>query len=118
MTMKRLQVLGIALLFIVAATAAFAESWPTRPIRAIVPLSAGSATDVVARAVLEQVSAQIGQPIVIENRTGAGNTIAMALVAKSDPDGYTILINSSAHTMKLRSVFPKLSFDTAQDFAA
>jgi tripartite-type tricarboxylate transporter receptor subunit TctC len=99
-----------------AASAQGAPSnWPTKTIRAIVPLSAGSATDVVARTVLEQVSRQLGQPIIVENRTGAANTIAMNLVAKSDPDGYTILINSAAHTMKQKSIYPNLTFDTARD---
>jgi tripartite-type tricarboxylate transporter receptor subunit TctC len=65
--------------------------------------------------VLEQVSRQLGQSIVIENRTGAGNTIAMNLVAKADPDGYTILVNSAAHTMKQKTIYPGLAFDTARD---
>jgi tripartite-type tricarboxylate transporter receptor subunit TctC len=78
---------------------AWAQSWPSKPIRVIVPLTAGSATDVMARLVLEQVSAQLGQPIVVENRPGAGNTIGMGAVAKAEPDGYTILANSSTHTV-------------------
>jgi tripartite-type tricarboxylate transporter receptor subunit TctC len=76
-----------------------APTWPAKPIRVIVPLTPGSATDVMARVVMDQVSAQVGQPIVIENRPGAGNTIGMGAVAKSDPDGYTILANSSTHTV-------------------
>jgi tripartite-type tricarboxylate transporter receptor subunit TctC len=76
-----------------------AQSWPSKPIRVIVPLTAGSATDVMARLVLEQVSAQLGQPIIVENRPGAGNTIGMGAVAKAEPDGYTILANSSTHTV-------------------
>jgi tripartite-type tricarboxylate transporter receptor subunit TctC len=76
-----------------------AQSWPSKPIRLIVPLTAGSATDVMARLVTEQVSGQLGQPIVVENRPGAGNTIGMSAVAKAEPDGYTILANSSTHTV-------------------
>jgi tripartite-type tricarboxylate transporter receptor subunit TctC len=76
-----------------------AQGWPVKPIRLIVPLTPGSATDLMARLVMEQVSAQIGQPIIVENRPGAGNTIGMGAVAKSDPDGYTILANSSTHTV-------------------
>jgi tripartite-type tricarboxylate transporter receptor subunit TctC len=76
-----------------------AQSWPSKPIRLIVPLTAGSATDVMARLVMEQVSGQLGQPIVVENRPGAGNTIGMSAVAKAEPDGYTILANSSTHTV-------------------
>src|SRR5262245_7465889 len=78
---------------------AFSQVWPSKPIRAIVPLTPGAATDIMARAVLEQVSQQLGQPIIVENRPGAGNTIGMAAVAKADPDGYTILVNSSTHTV-------------------
>ena len=79
--------------------ACLGASWPTKPIRVVVPLTAGGATDVMARIVLEQVSPQLGQPIVVENRPGAGNTIGMAAVAKAEPDGYTILANSSTHTV-------------------
>ncbi|MFL6799327.1 MAG: Bug family tripartite tricarboxylate transporter substrate binding protein [Xanthobacteraceae bacterium] len=76
-----------------------AQAWPIKPIRVIVPLTAGSATDVMARLVLEQVSAQLRQPVIVENRPGAGNTIGMGAVARADPDGYTILANSSTHTV-------------------
>jgi tripartite-type tricarboxylate transporter receptor subunit TctC len=76
-----------------------ASPWPTKPIRVIVPLTPGSATDVMARVVMDQVSAQVGQPIIVENRPGAGNTIGMGAVAKAEPDGYTILANSSTHTV-------------------
>ncbi len=109
----RLTLVGLVLAS--GCATASSQSWPTKTIRAIVPLSAGSATDIVARTVLEQVSRQIGQPIIIENRTGAGNTIAMNLVAKADPDGYTILVNSAAHTMKQKAIYPNLPFDTARD---
>ncbi|MGZ3310516.1 MAG: Bug family tripartite tricarboxylate transporter substrate binding protein, partial [Xanthobacteraceae bacterium] len=77
---------------------ASAPGWPAKPIRLIVPLTPGSATDVMARVVMDQVSAQLGQPVIVENRPGAGNTIGMAAVAKADPDGYTVLANSSTHT--------------------
>jgi tripartite-type tricarboxylate transporter receptor subunit TctC len=76
-----------------------APSWPAKPIRLIVPLTPGSATDVMSRLVMDQVSTQVGQPIIIENRPGAGNTIGMGAVAKAEPDGYTILANSSTHTV-------------------
>lgn len=76
-----------------------AQAWPTKPIRVIVPLTAGSASDVMGRLVMEHVSSQLGQPIIFENRPGAGNTIGMAAVAKAEPDGYTILVNSSTHTV-------------------
>jgi len=67
-----------------------AQTWPAKPLRVIVPLTAGSATDVIPRIVFEQVSAQIGQSIVVENRTGGGGTIGALAVARAEPDGYTI----------------------------
>src|SRR6478672_2671917 len=76
-----------------------AQAWPTRPLRAIVPVGAGSSTDIVHRLVLEQLSAQLGQPIVVENRVGAGGTIGTAAVAKAEADGYTLLASGSAHTI-------------------
>src|SRR5436190_1556517 len=75
---------------------AAAETWPARPIRVIVPLTAGSATDVTPRTVFEQLSAQLGQSIIVENRVGAGGTIGAATVARADPDGYTLLVHSNA----------------------
>src|ERR1700754_71858 len=79
--------------------AALAQSWPARTLRVIVPLTAGRATDVTPRTVFEHLSAQLGQTIVVENRVGAGGTIGSAAVAKSDPDGYTFLVHSNAHTI-------------------
>ena len=86
----------------VPAWAEPAQAWPSKPIRLIVPLTPGSATDVMGRLVMDQVSVQLGQPIIVENRPGAGNTIGMSAVAKAEPDGYTILANSSTHTVTLR----------------
>jgi tripartite-type tricarboxylate transporter receptor subunit TctC len=97
-------------------TEASAQSWPSKPIRAIVPFAAGSFTDVVPRVVLEQVSSQIKQPIIVENRGGAGGTIGTGAVAKAEPDGYTLLANSSAHTIA-PAIYPNLSYDTARDLS-
>lgn len=99
------------------ATHADAQPWPTKPLRAIVPVSAGSSTDIIPRIVFEQLSQQLGQPIVVENRAGAGGTIGAAFVAKSDPDGYILLAGGSAHTIA-PSLYPKLSYDPGRDFAA
>jgi tripartite-type tricarboxylate transporter receptor subunit TctC len=107
--------LAMALLLAGAAslgTQAQAQTWPSKPIRVIVPLTPGSATDVMARLVLDQVSSQLGQPIIVENRPGAGNTIGMSAVAKADPDGYTILANSSTHTVT-PATRSNLGFDMA-----
>jgi tripartite-type tricarboxylate transporter receptor subunit TctC len=96
---------------------ALAQTWPSKPIRAIIPFAAGSATDVVPRVVFEPLFARLGQPIVVENRGGAGTTIGAALVAKAEADGYTLLATSSAHTL-VPTVYPSAPYDTAADFAA
>ena len=93
-----------------------AETWPTRTVTAIVPFAAGSFTDVVPRIVFEQLAKQLGQNIIVENRPGAGTTTATAFVARSEPDGYTILVNSSAHTIA-PALYPRLSYHPARDFA-
>ena len=99
--MKRICLLTLLTIFVlaVASTEAGAQSWPTRPIRAIVPYTAGSGTDVTARVILNQLSSELGQSVVVENRVGAGGTIGTAVAAKADPDGYTILVQSSALTI-------------------
>jgi tripartite-type tricarboxylate transporter receptor subunit TctC len=106
-----------ALAVAIAGTDAGAQAWPTRPIRVIVPFTAGSNTDIIARVVLDQLSAQFGQSIVVENRTGAGGTVGAAFVEKSEPDGYTSLIISSAHTI-IPAFYPNLTYDPARDFSA
>src|SRR5262245_1217287 len=86
--------LGFALA-IVSPDAALAQVWPTHDIRAIIPLAPGNAQDAVGRIVLDQLSRQIGQPVVVENRAGAGGTTGAAFVAKAAADGHTILVHSS-----------------------
>jgi len=94
-----------------------AQAWPSKPIRVMIPFSAGSTVDIVGRIVLEPLSAQLGQPIVIENRGGAGGSLGSAMVAKADPDGYTLLVNASAHSAA-PAMYSNLSYDVANDFAA
>jgi tripartite-type tricarboxylate transporter receptor subunit TctC len=107
----------IPLLFALAAINVSAQGWPAKPLRAIIPVGAGSSTDIVHRIVLEQVSEQLGQPIVVENRVGAGGTIGTAAVAKAQPDGYTLLAHGSAHTIA-PALYKNLSYDPVRDFAA
>jgi tripartite-type tricarboxylate transporter receptor subunit TctC len=96
---------------------AAADAWPKdKIIRALVPFTAGSTIDIIGRIVLDPVSTQIGQTIVVENRGGAGGTLGTALVAKADPDGYTLLINAAAHS-GAPAAYPNLSYDAANDFA-
>ncbi|GAC1507456.1 MAG: hypothetical protein NVS1B6_15100 [Steroidobacteraceae bacterium] len=96
---------------------AHAQTWPARSPRAIVPVAAGTIIDILPRVVFESVSAQIGQSIIVENRPGGGTTTAAGFVAKADPDGYTILINSAAHAIA-PAVYPNLSYNPATDFSA
>ncbi|MGZ3282595.1 MAG: Bug family tripartite tricarboxylate transporter substrate binding protein [Xanthobacteraceae bacterium] len=92
-----------------------ASSWPNKPVRISVPVTAGSAIDLVCRTVFDQVSQQVGQPFIIDNRGGGGGTLAPAAVAKADPDGYTLLSHSPSLT-----IFPAthitLPYDTERDF--
>ena len=97
-----------------AASAAHAQTYPTKPVHVIVPFTPGSATDVVARTVAQALSTRMGQVFVVENRPGAGGTIGANLVAKAAPDGYTLLVNSSGHTVN-PSIYPSIPFDTAKD---
>ena len=100
-----------------SAVDAGAQNWPTKTLRAVVPVAAGSSTDIIPRLVFEQLSVQLGGPIVVENRSGAGGTIGTAFVAKSVPDGHTILATGSVHTIS-QSVYSKLTYEPAHDFAA
>ncbi len=95
---------------------ALAQQWPTKPIHAIVPFGPGSTIDIIGRIVLEPLSVALGQPIVVENRGGAGGSIGAAAVAKAEPDGYTMLVHASAHSAA-PAVYPHLSYDAARDFA-
>ena len=99
----------------VAASIATAEDYPTRTITIIVPGSPGGAIDTVARLVGQQLSQAWGQPVVVDNKTGAANMIGTDFVAKSDPDGYTVLITAAAHAIN-PSLYKKMAFDSVKDF--
>jgi tripartite-type tricarboxylate transporter receptor subunit TctC len=114
---RRWAPIALSALMLIPGGAAVAQDWPkAKPIKAIVPFGAGSSTDIIARLVLDQVSKQIGQTIVVENRPGASGTIGSAAVAKSDPDGYTLLVHSSSHTVT-PSTYSSLPYDTEKDLA-
>jgi tripartite-type tricarboxylate transporter receptor subunit TctC len=97
--------------------AAAQSDWPNKPIRAIVPIAPGTGADVVFRLVFHELSNRLGQQIVIENRGGAGGTIGSASVAKADPDGYTILAQSTSHTIA-PALYPNMSYDVTRDFVS
>jgi tripartite-type tricarboxylate transporter receptor subunit TctC len=112
---------GVAVLPCLAAKldAARAETaiWPARLIKATIPFGAGSATDVVPRLVFDRLAIELGQPIVIENRAGAGGTLGTAAVVKADPDGYSILAHSSALTIA-PAIFTNLAYDATRDLSS
>jgi tripartite-type tricarboxylate transporter receptor subunit TctC len=101
---------------VVAIGAAQAQTWPARLIKATIPFGAGSATDVVPRVVFDRLAAELGQSIVVENRPGAGGTVGTALVARAEPDGYSVLAHSSALSIA-PAIFPDLTFDARRDLA-
>src|SRR6185436_6089457 len=80
-----------------SALSAFAQGYPTKPVRLIIAFTPGSSTDIIGRAVAAKLQEMWGQPVVAENRAGAGGTVGSEFVLRSDPDGYTLLANSSAH---------------------
>ncbi|ATR20997.1 Extra-cytoplasmic solute receptor [Roseomonas mucosa] len=94
-----------------------AANYPDRPIRVIVPFGAGGTTDLVARLVGQTMSKRLGQPVVVENRAGAGGNIGSDVCAKSTPDGYTLCVGTiSSHAINA-SIYPKMPFDSQKDFA-
>jgi len=96
--------------------AAAAQAWPSKPIRVVVPFAPGSTTDIIARAISDKLAASLGQQVIVENKAGASGTIGQAEVARAAPDGYTVLVHSSSHTVS-PSTFARLPFDTLADFA-
>ena len=99
-----------------AATCAFAQAWPNKPISLVVPFPPGGTTDVLARAIGQQLSTSLGQPVIVESKPGAGATIGADFVAKSKPDGYTFLMGAVHHTIAT-TVYKKLPYDFQKDFA-
>lgn len=113
---------GLALAGIITAAAlvpfaarAQARAYPDKPIRFLVPYPPGGGTDVIARIVQERFQALLGQPIIVENRGGAGGSVGTDVVAKAAPDGYTVLFTLSSHTIN-PAIYPKLPFNTVKDF--
>jgi len=104
-------------LIAVIASAAMAQSFPTRPIRVVVPFPAGGTTDVLARAAAQKLSETLGQPTVVDNRPGAGGNIGAELVAKSPPDGYTLLMGTVGTHAINPSLYPRMPYDHVRDFA-
>jgi tripartite-type tricarboxylate transporter receptor subunit TctC len=106
----------VAALLFCTAPAALAQSYPTSPVRIIVPFTPGSATDIMARVIGERLSPTLGQPFIVENRPGAGGTIGIAQLAKSAPDGHTLAVVSTGHVVN-PVLYENLPYDTIKDFA-
>ena len=108
--------LAVATLGLVPLGSANAQAYPSGPIKIIVPFTAGSATDIMARTVGERLSSVFGQPVIVENRPGAGGTIGTNLVAKSPADGLTLVVVSTGHVVN-HVLYPNIPYDTIRDFA-
>lgn len=105
---------------VVAALAAFgaqAQQWPSKPVKLVVPFTAGGSTDTVARIISEKLTPRIGQPVLVENKAGAGGAIGSDFVAKSAPDGYTYLVGTSSTMAIAPWVYTKLPYNPTRDFA-
>ena len=114
--LKRLLAIAVAALTLPLTIAAEAQTaWPTRPVKLVVPFSPGGSTDVVARMLGQRLSEIWGQSVIVDNRAGAGGNIGADIVAKAQPDGYTLLMASGSITINPH-IYAKLPFDTAKDF--
>ena len=102
-------------LFAISSTI-FGQTWPSKPLRIIVPFSAGGSTDIVARIISEKLTLKLGQPVVVDNRAGAGGSIGTDVAAKSTPDGYTLLMGTSSTLAIAPYVYKRISFDPNRDF--
>jgi tripartite-type tricarboxylate transporter receptor subunit TctC len=117
MKSSRLVVAALLAAATLQAGSAAAQAYPAKPIRLMVPFPPGGSTDIVARIVAQKLSAQLGQPLVIENRGGAGGTLGTAVTAKAAPDGYSLLVGSTSTHVVAPSVYAKLEYDPIKDFA-
>ena len=107
----------LAVLALVTAAAAMAQSWPAKPVRIVVPYPPGGGLDFFARVAAPKLQEVLGQQVVVENRTGAGGMVGADSVAKAAPDGYTMLLASSAELTISQHLYPKMAYDAIRDFA-
>jgi tripartite-type tricarboxylate transporter receptor subunit TctC len=114
--MQRLSSCALSATLVVWAGFAHAQSWPTKPVTIVVPFPAGGTTDVLARAVSTKLSTAIGQPVIVDNKPGAGATLGADLVAKAQPDGHTLLMGAVHHTVATH-VYKNLRYSFEKDFA-
>ena len=115
MMQRTLASISVTVCFMLAAFAVAAQDYPNRTIRIIVPFPPGGATDIPARLIAPKLTDALGQPVVIENRTGAGGIIGIEAAARSQPDGYTLLMATNAELVMHPSIYPKLPYDVSKD---
>jgi len=108
---------ALAAMAVLAATGALAQAWPSKPVRVIVPFPPGGGLDFFARVLAPRLQENLGQQIVVENRSGAGGMVGADFVAKAAPDGYTLLLASSAELTISQHLYPKMAYDAIKDFA-
>ena len=110
------RIFAVVAALLASGSSVFAQqNFPTKPVRLLIPYAAGGAVDILGRTLGDELSKRWGQPVIIENRTGAGGTIASQVLVKSDPDGYTLIIVASGHSMN-PYLYQKLPYDTFKDF--
>lgn len=118
--MKRITFIAVAFAALSLSSVASpgsAQDYPSKPVTLVIPFAPGGAADIIARLVAEKMSAALGQTIVIDNRPGAGGSLAAGLVAKAAPDGYTLLFVTAGHA-GIGALYPSLAFDPVKDFMA
>jgi tripartite-type tricarboxylate transporter receptor subunit TctC len=111
------RLIAIASAALACSSAAFAQAWPDKPIKAVVPFAAGSATDQIGRAFAQKMQESLGQPIIIDNKPGVNGMLGADAVAKATPDGYTILIGTNSTNAALKSLMKQLPYDQDKAFA-
>ena len=114
--MRKLFRAVVAGLLVASTAVAHAQSWPSKPVRLVVPYTPGAGTDTISRILAQKLGDQLGQPVVVDNRPGAGGTIGTEIVARAVPDGYTLLFTPTSHAIN-SNLYPKLGYDTLKDFA-
>src|SRR5512145_990069 len=116
-TRRRLLLAAAAAPFALQTGEACAQGWPTRPVRIVVPFAPGGTTDVLARALAPELQKALGQPVIVDNKAGAGGNVGAAEVAKANPDGHTLLMGTVGTHAINAALYPGLPFDPIRDFA-
>ena len=108
---------AVAATLIAVATSGFAQTYPSRPVKIVVPFPAGGGTDALTRVVAKGMEQRLGQPFIVENRGGAGTTLGATAVARSEPDGYTIMVGTASTFAVAPGLYKHLAYDPTRDFS-